>query len=83
MRGADFLNKWGQVDYNLMNPAIWEKSKQGYLVVNEMGDVQLTLPEYEKTGEVCLGGSADEVESTGKFKREDMVFTFSLRNADD
>lgn len=83
MKDADFLNKWGQVDYSRMNPAIWEKSKQGYLVVNEMGDVQLTLPEYEKTGEVYVGGSADEVESMGKFKREDMVFTFTLNNAEE
>jgi hypothetical protein len=83
MKDEDFLDKWGQVDYSRMNPAIWEKCMQGYLVVNEMGDVQLTLPEYEKTGEVCLGGSADEVESMGKFKREDMVFTFSLSNMDD
>jgi hypothetical protein len=83
IKDADFLNKWGQVDYNLMKPVIWEKSRQGYLVVREDGEVQLTLPNYEKSGEVFVGGSADEVESTGKFKREDMIFTFFLSNAED
>jgi hypothetical protein len=78
IKDADFLDKWGQVDYKRMNPVIWEKSRQGYLVVSGDEEVKLTLPENEKTGEVYVGGSADDVESMGKFKREDMVFTFTL-----
>ncbi len=83
VKDADYLNKWGQVDYNRMKPVIWEKSKQGNLVVNEAGDVQITLPENEKTEEVYVGGSADEVESMGKFQREDMVFTFTINTKAD
>jgi hypothetical protein len=78
IKNADFLNKWGQIEHNRMKPVVWEKSRQGYLVVSELGEVQLTLPENEETEEVYVGGSAGDVESMGKFKREDMVFTFTL-----
>ncbi len=78
LKDTDFQNKWGQLDDSRRNPFIWEKSRQGYLVVSEDGEVQLTLPEHEDTGEVYVGGLPDEVESMGRFEREDMEFTFTL-----
>ncbi len=80
LREEDYTNKFGQVDYSLTKPVVWEMSRKGYLVVNEYGDVQLTLPQWEKTGEVFVGGLPDEIEAMGKFEREDMELVIHMED---
>jgi len=76
---ADYQNKFGQINFELMQPAILEKNEQGYIVVTEDGEIQYTLLGEEHKGNVYVGGTPDELASIQKFQREDMEFLIHLK----
>ncbi len=76
LKDSDYRDTAGQTDFARRASAIWEKSQLGYLVVDGDGEVQLTFA--DDPGKVYVGGTPEEIASTGKFVREDMVFSFSL-----
>ena len=79
VRYADYQNKFGQTDFEMMKPTITEKNEQGYIVVTEDGEIRFTLPGEEHRGNVYIGSTPDEMASLQKFQREDMEFVIQLK----